>query len=238
MLFTLKSLVLPDGDFDTLMRAYEDYENQLDLFDLLYSAELSDDDFLDTIFRLYSYSFEKKEKLIASMLGVPEVIHQKVQFKVKGYDGSCLVDLYSETGDYGNAMVPNMATFKNIVTGKNVSKNPYIVIGWSDSTIGRELLNAQDMDENFALWNILGKNDASLNDLEFYKNLIVSMIKREFTPTRVATDKIYYIEMLKGLIAIFREKIEANRLLVERDVLAFNNYDSTISSIENRMGIK
>lgn len=235
MLFALRPISLPDGDFITCMEAYEYYESQLDLFDLLNPNELKDNEFLDILFRLYSYSFGKKEEIIASMLRVPEVQHQSVEFKVKGYDGSCPVELYSETGDYGNAIIPDMATFKKIVTGKNISKNPYIVTGWSNSKIGRELLNARDMDENIALWNMLGKNDASLNDLEFYKDLIVAMIKREFTPERIASDVICYINMLKGLIAELRYKLETSRLLVASSVLEFKSFDLDLSRVEDRI---
>jgi len=237
-MFTLKPMVFCcEDDVNAIINGLLDLQENLTTLKLLGDPNLSDNDFLKIISRFYDINFRSKEEIIAKMLNIPrasKVKHQEVEFSIKNLPNSSFIaNLYSETGDYGNAVIPDMITLKNMVTGKNIAKVPCIITGWSESLTGRKLLDAKDMDENVLLWNILGKKDADLNDLEFYKELLISIFKREFTEERIANDIIMYINDLKAIVREFGFMLESRKLAVTSEALTIRNCESILSGIEN-----
>lgn len=236
MLFALRPVVLPiwEENIDLLSKEFLNHLEKLNLLKNLCSSSLSEEAFLSIIHQLYYCRFPGKDAFIAHMLGVPKVKHQRINLRVnKIPNSSCEVDLYSKTGDYGNAIVPDMPTFKSMVTGENISNAPCIITGWSNSEIGNKLLDSKDMNENLILWNMFCKLYPELTDIEYYKDLLVSMIKKEFTRERIAKDIIDYINTLKQYGGAMRMMISARKLTVDSEIIALQGLENTISDFEN-----
>lgn len=225
MEFKLKPILIDfNADCASIVKQFLEYRENLDLL-LSLHLELSDEEFLNIITKLYNCTIPDYDELIGQMLGVTNVIHKRMEFHFPNL-GSEIFTVYGRELKDKKFTVKNLPYFSQVLQSgfDHPNGDNILITNWSSTNIGKKILDSGTIPENITLYNLLGQSDG-LEDLEYYQPLIMPLIKKNFGPDRIITDIILYIRRLKTIGIQINSVLERENQAIKAAKEALYNND-------------